>query len=198
MKMMKTACLVAAVAILVLGLTACGSSTTDDSVTFHRTIDGIDVATHDTVDHDDHRRSRCGRCSVQRPILENGIRAALNKPTGDITLAEAATLKELELSIEFESPEEMRIKDLSGLEHFVNLETLGLQFHWLSDISPLSGLTHLKSLGLGGNSISDITPLAGMTELDFLSIFNCQATDYSPLENSRLSGSSSSVSKISV
>ena len=96
------------------------------------------------------------------PVLEKGIRAALNKPTGDITFAEAATLKELELSIDFESPEEMMIKDLSGLEHFVNLEMLGMQFHAITDIRPLAGLAHLKSLGLGGNRISDIAPLAGL------------------------------------
>ncbi len=116
-------------------------------------------------------------------VLEKGVRAALSKPTGDITLAEAATLKELDLDIEFQSPEEMMIKDISGLEHFVNLEILELQFHAITDISPIAGLTRLQGLALGGNRIADISPLAGLTNLGFLSLFNCQATDYSPLAN---------------
>ncbi|MCE5253514.1 MAG: hypothetical protein LLG45_04785, partial [Actinomycetia bacterium] len=192
MKMMKAACLTAVVAILVLSLAACGSPTTsitDDPVTSTAPSTVSTAATTAPLPPTTQSTTPATAASVadivvfNDPVLEKGIRAALNKPTGDITFAEATTLKELELSIEFESPEEMRIKDLSGLEHFVNLEQLGLQFHWLSDISPLSGLTHLKALGLGGNSIRDITPLAGLRELDFLSIFNCEATDYTPLQN---------------
>ena len=172
--MKKAVWLVAVVVMLVLGVAACGSSADEPAATTAvstaSTLPPTTQAVSDVVVFKD-------------PVLEKGVRAALNKPTGDITFADAATLKELELSIDWGSPEEMMIKDISGLEHFVNLETLGMQFHAVTDISPLAGLVHLKGLGLGGNRISDITPLAGLTKLDFLSIFNCEATDYTPLKN---------------
>jgi hypothetical protein len=117
------------------------------------------------------------------PVLEKGIRAALDKPEGDVTLTEAAALTELKLDVPWQSPEDMRIKDISALKHFVNLTNLELSFHAIKDVSSLAGLAHLTGLSLGGNNISDIAPLAGLTELDFLTLFNCQATDYSPLEN---------------
>ncbi len=117
------------------------------------------------------------------PVLERMVREAMDKPEGDITVAEAAAVKVLDLDIEWQSPEEMRIKDISALKYFINLDQLQLQFHAITDVSPLAGLTKLRGLGLGGNNISDITPLSGLKELRGLSLFNCQATDYSPLKN---------------
>jgi len=120
------------------------------------------------------------------PVLEARIREAMDKPDGDITVAEAEAVTELELDTDFspDEPEEGTvIKDLSGIEYFINLETLSLQFHAVTDITPLAGLTNLHSLGLGGNPVADITPLSGLTELWSLTLFNCQAEDYSPLAN---------------
>ncbi|MEA4870465.1 MAG: leucine-rich repeat domain-containing protein [Christensenella sp.] len=117
------------------------------------------------------------------PVLEKMVRAAMNKPEGDITIAEAEAVKELKLGIEWQLqiPPETQIKDLSGLEYFKNLETLELGFHNIHDISPLAGLTKLNSLSLGGNPVANLEPLSGLTSLGFLTLFNCQAQDYSPL-----------------
>ena len=117
------------------------------------------------------------------PLLEKMVRAAMNKPEGDITIAEAETVTELKLGIDWqqEPVEGTQIKDISGLENFKNLENLELYFHAISDISPLAGLTKLKSLSLGGNPVADIGPLSGLTNLGWLTLFNCQAQDYSPL-----------------
>jgi internalin A len=172
--MKKALWLVAFVMMLALGVAACGSSADEQPVTTAvstaSTLPSTTEAAADVVTFKD-------------PVLEKGIRAALNKPTGDITFVEAATLKELHLDIPWQSPEEMMIKDLSGLEHVVNLESLDIQFHAITDISPIAGLTQLRGLSLGGNQIADISPLAGLTNLSSLSLFNCQATDYSPLKN---------------
>ena len=117
------------------------------------------------------------------PVLEKMVRAAMNKPEGDITIAEAEAVKELKLSIDWqqEPVEGTQIKDINGLENFKNLENLELHFHAISDISPLAGLTKLRSLSLGGNPVADIEPLSGLTNLGFLTLFNCRAQDYSPL-----------------
>lgn len=120
------------------------------------------------------------------PVLEARIREAMDKPDGDITVAEAEAVTELDLSTDFtaDEPEEGTvITDLSGIESFINLDSLSLEFHDVTDITPLAGLTNLHSLGLGGNPVADITPLIGLTELRSLSLFNCQAEDYSPLAN---------------
>lgn len=119
------------------------------------------------------------------PLLEKMVRTAMNKPEGDITLAEAEKVTELKLSIDWqqEPAPNTQIKDISGLENFKNLGILELHFHAITDISPLAGLTKLTSLSLGGNPIADITPLAGLTSLGSLTLFSCQARDYTPLAN---------------
>ncbi len=119
------------------------------------------------------------------PVLEEMVREALGKPEGDITLEEAEATRELKLGIEWEQqiPEQTQIKDIGGLEKFVNLESLDLSFHAVEDIAPLAGLSKLTSLELGGNPVADIAPLAGLTNLNWLTLFNCQAQDYGPLAN---------------
>ncbi|HOG01773.1 MAG TPA: hypothetical protein PKW29_11775 [Clostridia bacterium] len=122
------------------------------------------------------------------PLLEELVRKAMNKPDGDIAIAEAEAVTELELGIDWqqEPAPNSQIKDISGLENFKNLENLNLHFHAIEDISPLSGLTKLRSLSLGGNPVADIAPLSNLTGLGSLTLFNCQAQDYTPL--SKLSG----------
>lgn len=119
------------------------------------------------------------------PLLEEMVRAAMNKPQGDITLAEVEAVTDLQLGIDWQQDPvpNSQIKDISGLENFKNLETLNLHFHAITDISPLAGLNKLTNLSLGGNPITDITPLAGLKNLTFLTLFGCQAQDYTPLAN---------------
>jgi len=117
------------------------------------------------------------------PLLEKMVRAAMNKPEGDITLTEAEAVTELALGIDWQPQPapNSQITDITGLEHFINLEDLNLAFHAITDISPLAGLTKLRLLSLGGNPVADISPLSNLTNLEFLPLFNCQAQDYSPL-----------------
>ncbi len=117
------------------------------------------------------------------PVLEAKVRAAMGKPEGDITAAEAEAVTELNLGIEWQQDisEGTQIKELSGLDYFKNLESLNLSGHAVTDISPLAGLTKLTSLSLGGNPVADISPLSGMTSLRRLTLSGCAAQDYSPL-----------------
>lgn len=119
------------------------------------------------------------------PLLEEMVRAAMIRPEGDITLAEAEAVTELALGIDWQ-PEPVpnsQITDISGLENFTNLVDLNLSYHAITDISPLAGLTKLSQLSLGGNPVADISPLSGLTNLGFLTLFGCQAQDYTPLAN---------------
>lgn len=118
------------------------------------------------------------------PVLEAEVRKAMNKPEGDITIAEVEAVTKLEMSTDWkpDAPDDTKINDISDLKYFKNLELLDLQFHAITDISPLAQLTKIHSLGLGGNRISDISVLTNLKELRFLSIFSCSAADYSPLK----------------
>lgn len=117
------------------------------------------------------------------PALEAMVRGSMGKPTGDITVAEAESVTQLNLSNEWQRyiSEEMTIHNIDGLEFFKNLESLDLSFHAVTNITPLSGLKKLTSLSLRGSPINDIAPLAGLTSLKVLTLSGCAAQDYSPL-----------------
>lgn len=119
------------------------------------------------------------------PVLEAMICAALGKPMGSITAAEAEAVTALDLGFEWYHffPDEKPIRDIGGLEYFKNLEHLDLSDHEITDITPLAGLGKLTSLVLGGNPIVDIEPLVKLMDLKLLILTDCEAQDYSPLAN---------------
>lgn len=91
--------------------------------------------------------------------LEAAVREALDKPIGDITAADMATITGLNAS-------ERGITSLEGLEYAVNLILLGLWGNQVADLTPLAGLTNLTWLDLDGNQVTDLTPLVANTGLD--------------------------------
>ncbi len=141
------------------------------------------------------------------PVLEELIRKALNRPDGDITLAEAEATTELNLEMEGGVPIP-RVEDISDIVQFPNLTSLNLNWALyepncnmdisplaaltrleclyiccdnISDISALSGLTNLKDLWIWGNGISDISALAGMTKMRSIWMKTNQISDISSL-----------------
>ncbi|CVK34100.1 Ig-like domain-containing protein [Methanoculleus bourgensis] len=108
------------------------------------------------------------------PNLEAAVRQELSKPKGDITADDMATLTRL-------SAAGRGIRDLSGLEYAVNLQTLYISNNQISDLSPLAGLTNLQTLWLQDNQVSDLSPLAGLTNLQRLWLNQNQIRDVSPL-----------------
>ena len=119
-------------------------------------------------------------------VLESGIRKALGKPTGDVTLTEADSLKELDLAMDGNDWSVPRIKDISSLQYFTNLEVLNLA--WALDksdgpvdISPLAGLTKLMALYINSNGIEDISVLADMTDMRDLKVWGNSIEDISAL-----------------
>ncbi|MCL0101007.1 leucine-rich repeat domain-containing protein, partial [Peptococcaceae bacterium] len=73
--------------------------------------------------------------------LEKAVRDALNKPEGDITVADMLTLTELDAS-------RREIGDLTGIEYATNLTYLDLGRNQVSDINALSNLVNLTELYL--------------------------------------------------
>lgn len=103
--------------------------------------------------------------------LEEEIRGAMNKPSGDITPEEAAAVTSLNLSNE--SFDDMNtkdggVKDISALQYFTGLTELGLAFNSISDLTPLSKLTKLETLDISGTQVEDLSPLKDMESIKCL------------------------------
>ncbi|NCB06096.1 MAG: hypothetical protein EOM69_11345, partial [Clostridia bacterium] len=82
--------------------------------------------------------------------FESGVRKALNKPDGDITLSEAAALESLNLELPGDDWSIPRIADLYDVQYFPNLTSLFLGWALYQeggvDITPLGSLTKLEGL----------------------------------------------------
>lgn len=122
--------------------------------------------------------------------LEAYVRAAIGKPEGDITRADAEAVSELELSQMGVQKDQPYIHNLSALRYFTNLTYLGLGYVVQNekdpmapvDISPLAGLSKLTSLQMGGVVIDDLSAVSGLQNLISLTVFNGeQALDLTPL-----------------
>lgn len=104
-------------------------------------------------------------------VLEAKIRAAMNKPEGEITKEEAAAVTSLDLSNESFDDKNSKnggVRNIGALQYFINLKELNLSFNDIEDFSPLEGLTKLESLGFTGVPVKDLSPLKGLTNLTCL------------------------------
>ena len=95
--------------------------------------------------------------------LEAAVRAALSKPTGEITPADLATLTSL-------SAWGKGITNLTGLEWATAMTNLSLGQNLVTNVSPLAGLTNLLELGLGGNWIADLAPIGSLAALNYVDV----------------------------
>ena len=123
-------------------------------------------------------------------VLEGLVREALDKPTGDITAADALNVTDLDFQMQGVDPDQPYIHNLDALKYFTNLTYLGLGFAVQNeqdpaapiDISPLAGMTKLTSLQLGGLVIDDISIVANMPDLMSLTLFGGnKLVDITPL-----------------
>ena len=111
------------------------------------------------------------------PNLARAVREALKLDTvgGHIELlkipeAELEKLIHLEYKNSYDTPEQRRVIDLTGLEHATQLTTLSLKENNIRDLTPLAQLTQLTELDLSDNNISDLTPLVQLTQLTELDL----------------------------
>ena len=122
--------------------------------------------------------------NIPDPNLRTIIEDKLLKTADAITTADMATLDQLFAA-------NANIRDLTGLEHAINLTILHLgveagtpnNSNSISDISPLANLTKLTDLSLERNEISDLSPLARLSNLEILELWDNSISDISPLAN---------------
>ncbi len=123
-------------------------------------------------------------------VLESLVREAMKRPTGDITVADAEAVTELEMQQQGVDPNQPYVHNLDALKYFKNLTYLGLGYAVLNaddpaapiDISPLAGMTKMESLQLGGLVIDDLSIVANMPNLKYFTVFGGKRlTDISPL-----------------
>ena len=131
--------------------------------------------------------SSTGIVDIPDANLRAAIETTLGKASGaSITRADMLTLTQLD------APNK-GIRNLTGLEHAINLQWLGLgrvrvndelvNSNDISNLSPLSNLTNLTRLHLASNSISDISALSNLTNLTRLHLYNNSISDISALSN---------------
>ena len=118
---------------------------------------------------------------VPDAVLREAVEQALGKEADEpITRGDMATLRRLEAQ---------GVRQLTGIEHAVNLDLLGATDGTVSDLAPLSGLTSLRELWLydngGTGRISDVGPLAGLNSLETLLLTGNRITDLAPLSGLR-------------
>lgn len=121
------------------------------------------------------------------PGLENCVREAIEKPSGELTVEDVSSLTHMECqnrniySIDgienFKAATKLsfwenRISDISPLENLTNLIWLQLGNNEIEDIGSLSKLTNLTRLGLALNDIEDIVVLRKLTALEWLNLDN--------------------------
>lgn len=116
--------------------------------------------------------------AIPDPVLESALRAALSKPSGDITQADLASLTQFTAA----GSEGNRITNLTGLEFASNLTFLDLGNNNISNLAPLGSLPELTSLNLYGNTaLTSVSALATTPKLDYLGLDDTSVTDFSPL-----------------
>ena len=126
------------------------------------------------------------RVTIRDANLRAKITGALGKPSGgQLTAKDMLGLTRL-------AAPNANIRDLTGLEHARNLQTLNLGGEYIqgegtfnnnaiSDFSPLQALAQLTILNLSFSSLSDISFLSPLTQLRTLYLWDNSITDVSPL-----------------
>ncbi|PFI26119.1 leucine-rich repeat domain-containing protein [Bacillus cereus] len=105
---------------------------------------------------------------------ENLGRENLNAP---ITKEDLLQIKTLEILKE----KGKEIKDVTGLEYMVNLESLTLEGVGLKNIEFISNLKQLNAMNVSHNQIEDITPLSSLKNLQWLNLADNRVKDVSVL-----------------
>lgn len=107
--------------------------------------------------------------------LESIVRKQLGKTAGDITVAEAEAVTELDLQLPGNDWTIPRISDLSDLRNFPNLTSLNLSWAMNKqggvDLTPLSSLTKLENLALACTMVKDIQPLSSLKNMKNLQLW---------------------------
>jgi Leucine-rich repeat (LRR) protein len=109
--------------------------------------------------------------------LDLAIRAEIKNETGKTIPVGEDILNTDVKGLTFLDASGQGIKDISGLEELINLQSLVLYNNQISSIKALSKLTNLQYLNLGRNQISDIKALSNLIDLQYLYLSYNQISD---------------------
>lgn len=130
--------------------------------------------------------------------LEAQVRLKTSKEKGDVSIADLAKVKSINLSQSkvdeldpcifphFKNLKELflgpgKVEDLSPIAGLKNLEALRASLNRVSDLKPLSGLSKMDRLDLGHTKVMDLAPLAALTEISDLQLDDTAVSDLKPL-----------------
>ena len=94
---------------------------------------------------------------IPEPALQNAIAQSLG--VSERKLSKSLIEKKL-LRLQ---ANDLGIRDLSGLEHAINLESLVLRDNLIDDLSPLQNLSKLTNLDLSGNRLPNLSTLSPLS-----------------------------------
>ena len=75
------------------------------------------------------------------------------------------------------TPDNEKIKDLTGLEYFKNVTKLSLSNQNINSLEKIASLTKLEDLNVSKNKISSVEPLKGLSKLEKLDVSNNAIAD---------------------
>lgn len=108
--------------------------------------------------------------------LEQAVREAIDKPTGDIYESDL-------LDLTIFAPTSRGISDLTGIQHCVNLSALSIYDNNVTSINPLRELENLTALTLSYNPVEDYGPVSEISTLQTLFINFNMVEDITFLKN---------------
>ena len=73
------------------------------------------------------------------------------------------------------------IRDLTGIDHCINLAEVKLSDNEISDLAPIAKCGNIQSLYLTGNKITDISPLGELVKLQHIELDSNEISDIAPL-----------------
>jgi Leucine-rich repeat (LRR) protein len=119
----------------------------------------------------------------QDAALDSAVRAAVGKPLGLLTQADALSVTEVDAS-------GLNIQTLDGIEALRNLTVLDLRSNNVRSITPLENLVNLRVLNIGDNNVAQITAVSGLFLLEELTLSGGQMdiVDWSPLSANATNG----------
>ena len=108
---------------------------------------------------------------ITNPIIEKAVRAAIEKPEGELT--ETDYEKVTELFLDRKQLTDVPKTDVpKGLEKLTQLKFLHLTNNQLTDVKGLEKLTNLERLYLQGNKLTDVKGLENLTQLKSLLLYD--------------------------
>ena len=125
------------------------------------------------------------------PFKDDNLIKAINKELGkpadsNITVEECMALETLNTGpFQIQMPDEVKVKDLYGLQFCSNLKKLFLSYNLVEDLSPIAGLTKLQNVSFRHNKVKSLEPIKNLINLQELRVDgnNIESIDPSTFAN---------------